>query len=217
MEQIEIIIFYILQFLLLKHLVFHRYAGKRIIRRLLQVGGEDRVWHHRNENNNNNNRKPHASPAASQSPSAMALDAGLAPSFSPLLSPFNAPIASPSPMSSAPFSSPSPSFDFGTPVPSPSPTIEPPSPALEPKFNTRTLSHSALPPVLHKGPPSVTVATEEKSIKPWKIYMPIAVGVSFLLALAVLYLFCCRANRVVTVRPWATGLSGQLQKAFVTG
>ncbi|KAK1286658.1 putative LRR receptor-like serine/threonine-protein kinase MRH1 [Acorus calamus] len=29
--------------------------------------------------------------------------------------------------------------------------------------------------------------------------------------------FYCRKNKVVTVRPWATGLSGQLQKAFVTG
>lgn len=27
----------------------------------------------------------------------------------------------------------------------------------------------------------------------------------------------CRGNKIVAVRPWATGLSGQLQKAFVTG
>ena len=26
-----------------------------------------------------------------------------------------------------------------------------------------------------------------------------------------------RSSKVVTVKPWATGLSGQLQKAFVTG
>lgn len=33
-----------------------------------------------------------------------------------------------------------------------------------------------------------------------------AIGVSFF-----------RSSKVVSVRPWATGLSGQLQKAFVTG
>nr|GEU90298.1 probable inactive receptor-like protein kinase At3g56050 isoform X2 [Tanacetum cinerariifolium] len=33
----------------------------------------------------------------------------------------------------------------------------------------------------------------------------------------IVVLFLCRGNKVATVRPWATGLSGQLQKAFVTG
>jgi len=35
--------------------------------------------------------------------------------------------------------------------------------------------------------------------------------------LAALLVLCYRSSKVVTVRPWATGLSGQLQKAFVTG
>lgn len=51
----------------------------------------------------------------------------------------------------------------------------------------------------------------------WTIYAPAAAGVSFLLAVAAVYILCCRGSKVVTVRPWATGLSGQLQKAFVTG
>lgn len=34
---------------------------------------------------------------------------------------------------------------------------------------------------------------------------------------AALLVLCYRSSKVVTVRPWATGLSGQLQKAFVTG
>jgi len=29
--------------------------------------------------------------------------------------------------------------------------------------------------------------------------------------------YLCKSNTVATVKPWATGLSGQLQKAFVTG
>lgn len=30
-------------------------------------------------------------------------------------------------------------------------------------------------------------------------------------------MYLCKSNKVATVKPWATGLSGQLQKAFVTG
>lgn len=41
-----------------------------------------------------------------------------------------------------------------------------------------------------------------------------AVGGAVLVAVGI---FCYRSNKVVAVKPWATGLSGQLQKAFVTG
>ncbi|KAL5202937.1 hypothetical protein ABZP36_013889 [Zizania latifolia] len=45
-----------------------------------------------------------------------------------------------------------------------------------------------------------------------------AAGASVVLAMSVAaFVLCYRSNKVVTVRPWATGLSGQLQKAFVTG
>ncbi|KAK8629632.1 hypothetical protein V6N13_078465 [Hibiscus sabdariffa] len=40
-------------------------------------------------------------------------------------------------------------------------------------------------------------------------------GVFFLILMAIAYLF--KTSKVSTVKPWATGLSGQLQKAFVTG
>jgi hypothetical protein len=41
-------------------------------------------------------------------------------------------------------------------------------------------------------------------------------GAAFILISSiVVYLF--KTNKVATVKPWATGLSGQLQKAFVTG
>ncbi|CAN6355565.1 unnamed protein product [Urochloa humidicola] len=50
------------------------------------------------------------------------------------------------------------------------------------------------------------------------VYTIAAAGASLLAAVSVaLFLLCYRSNKVVTVRPWATGLSGQLQKAFVTG
>ncbi|CAA6661840.1 unnamed protein product [Spirodela intermedia] len=41
-----------------------------------------------------------------------------------------------------------------------------------------------------------------------------AVGSAVLVAVGI---FCYRSNKVVAIKPWATGLSGQLQKAFVTG
>ncbi|KAJ1262332.1 hypothetical protein BS78_09G098600 [Paspalum vaginatum] len=50
------------------------------------------------------------------------------------------------------------------------------------------------------------------------VYVIAAAGASLAAALSVaLFVLCYRSNHVVTVRPWATGLSGQLQKAFVTG
>ncbi|KAG1338045.1 inactive receptor-like serine/threonine-protein kinase [Cocos nucifera] len=42
-------------------------------------------------------------------------------------------------------------------------------------------------------------------------------GASLLLVVFAMYFLCYRASKVVTVMPWRTGLSGQLQKAFVTG
>lgn len=50
------------------------------------------------------------------------------------------------------------------------------------------------------------------------VYAIAAAGASLAAAAAVaLLVLCYRSSSVVTVRPWATGLSGQLQKAFVTG
>nr|KYP40063.1 putative LRR receptor-like serine/threonine-protein kinase At5g45840 family [Cajanus cajan] len=42
-------------------------------------------------------------------------------------------------------------------------------------------------------------------------------GFSFLILVSAVVLVCFRSSKVVTVKPWATGLSGQLQKAFVSG
>jgi hypothetical protein len=40
---------------------------------------------------------------------------------------------------------------------------------------------------------------------------------SMLALISAVGFFLFRRSKVVTVKPWATGLSGQLQKAFVTG
>ncbi|KAK9088794.1 hypothetical protein Scep_027876 [Stephania cephalantha] len=54
------------------------------------------------------------------------------------------------------------------------------------------------------------------SWKKWK-YLLVVPGVAFVLAVAALVLCICRSHAVKTIGPWKTGISGQLQKAFVTG
>lgn len=50
------------------------------------------------------------------------------------------------------------------------------------------------------------------------MYVIAGAGASVLAVMSVaLLVLCYRSSKVVTVRPWATGLSGQLQRAFVTG
>ncbi|KAG6573312.1 protein MALE DISCOVERER 2 [Cucurbita pepo subsp. pepo] len=50
----------------------------------------------------------------------------------------------------------------------------------------------------------------------WK-YAIIIGGVSLSLILATIIFCMCRSRGVTTIGPWKTGLSGQLQKAFITG
>ncbi|KAL0321300.1 UNVERIFIED_CONTAM: protein MALE DISCOVERER 2 [Sesamum radiatum] len=49
-----------------------------------------------------------------------------------------------------------------------------------------------------------------------KLIVGLSVGL-FLLILAVVIIVICRSRAAKTIAPWKTGLSGQLQKAFVTG
>ncbi|WOL18647.1 protein MALE DISCOVERER 2-like isoform X2 [Canna indica] len=101
-----------------------------------------------------------------------------------------------------------------SPSPSPSPLPLPsPSPSPSPTHkldNTDSSSPSFEPPV----PP------DEGSRKAHEtLIISLTVGGSFLflIIIAAAYFLCYRANNTVTVMPWTTGLSGQLQKAFVTG
>jgi len=45
----------------------------------------------------------------------------------------------------------------------------------------------------------------------------VAAGSAVFVVMAAASVMYCRVKKVGTVRPWATGLSGQLQRAFVTG
>lgn len=69
-------------------------------------------------------------------------------------------------------------------------------------------------------PPQNTQPDEQSSPKSnnnmWK-YIIMGVSVSVLLIVLIVMLFMCRNQAVKTIGPWKTGLSGQLQKAFITG
>lgn len=114
-------------------------------------------------------------------------------------------VRSPSPLVSP---SPSPVNSSGHPGLSPSPSNVSPSPTPEQS------------PQMYPTPanaPSPSELPQKKQTVSWPIYTAVGGAVSFLLVLSAVYTFCCRVNKVVTVMPWSTGLSGQLQKAFVTG
>ncbi|XP_044509663.1 probable inactive receptor-like protein kinase At3g56050 isoform X2 [Mangifera indica] len=76
--------------------------------------------------------------------------------------------------------------------PAPTPPLDPPpSPILNPSKSERSSSKSAI--------------------------LGGTIGGAVLLLILIIVIYLYRCNKVSTVRPWATGLSGQLQKAFVTG
>lgn len=85
-------------------------------------------------------------------------------------------------------------------APSPSPPDET-SPTLEADSNP--------------GEPPPEESSESGSGNLWKYLIIIPIVVIVLAFLA--FLFLCRKRAAKTIGPWKTGLSGQLQKAFVTG
>lgn len=64
-------------------------------------------------------------------------------------------------------------------------------------------------PIASQSPPG------GKSGSTWK-YIGIGIG-AFLVAIFVFLILICKSKAAQTIRPWKTGLSGQLQKAFITG
>nr|GEU32149.1 probable inactive receptor-like protein kinase At3g56050 isoform X2 [Tanacetum cinerariifolium] len=75
------------------------------------------------------------------------------------------------------------------------------------------------PSAIADPPPTQTLSRSDGQRSRKKNHLSLILSIAFggtaLVGIAVLFL--CRGNKVATVRPWATGLSGQLQKAFVTG
>ncbi|KAF2297353.1 hypothetical protein GH714_021852 [Hevea brasiliensis] len=148
-----------------------------------------------------NNHKVHHSSFA-PSPSLSLLPPSFPPSESPSsFSPSDPTLLSPSSFSPS-HPSQSPSF---APSESPSSILLPPSPSPTESPSSIESATKVSPAPAH---PSVVVFAPSE-------YHGIPVTPSSKSRTAGAIFF--RSNKVVTVRPWATGLSGQLQKAFVTG
>lgn len=112
--------------------------------------------------------------------------------------------------------------------PSPSPLLSPlssPSPSPAPSAVTDTRPTS---PSVYASPPSLVESADSPSKSPTTshdsssssrhriLILFVAVGGSASLIILAIVIYFCR-SKVSVVKPWATGLSGQLQKAFVTG
>ncbi|KAG4402700.1 hypothetical protein AAZX31_02G247900 [Glycine max] len=96
---------------------------------------------------------------------------------------------------------------------SPSASAKPPGPKLAPH---RKNGSDSPPP--HSTPGSGTLSkTESNSPKVHTFpILPGVIGGAVFLIFSSIGIYLCK-TKVANVRPWATGLSGQLQKAFVTG
>nr|DAD26302.1 TPA_asm: hypothetical protein HUJ06_027770 [Nelumbo nucifera] len=141
---------------------------------------------------------PAPAPARSSSPApAPARSSSPAPAPARSSSPAPAPARSSSP-APAPARSSSPAPP-GTPAhSSPSPTSSSPH-----------SSSASLPPNSDR---------KNRALEKHKFLVLSAIpGASIFFIVSVIAIFYCRSSKVVTVKPWSTGLSGQLQKAFVTG
>ncbi|KAM7501771.1 hypothetical protein LguiB_000675 [Lonicera macranthoides] len=141
----------------------------------------------------------------------------LSPSPSPSpSSPLGAPLASISyPPSSISSPTEPPSFSPSESLaPSPSPML-PPSPANLPIDDSK--SPQADPAPLPSPASTPSPAKSSKSKHHTVLIWSGVVGGSLSVFISAVGLVFWRRKKVVTVNPWATGLSGQLQKAFVTG
>ncbi|KAI4305335.1 hypothetical protein L6164_028706 [Bauhinia variegata] len=158
----------------------------------------------------------------SSSPSSLPPDSGPFLSSPLSISPSEPPSNSPSASAPSPFVflevSPSqyPFSNFLTPSP-----VEAPTPGL---------SIPANPPVVSTpsqynwvSAPSPSLSSGQENTKSYNSKHQIVIiwstvgSFSFLILASCIAFAFFRNSKVVTVKPWATGLSGQLQKAFVTG
>ncbi|XP_072975823.1 inactive receptor-like serine/threonine-protein kinase At2g40270 [Typha angustifolia] len=185
------------------------------IRKLLQTRNKENASPAPAPAHKGSQKKGEQKQGKSKSPAPAPISSPIsAPLIAPVFPPSHLPGLSESPSpSKPPVSSPASSL---TPSPAPTPTPMTVPPSQKAEHNPG--SGAALPMFPSGSPsPSEVVDSPVRRATSWTTYVSIAAGVSFFLAISAVLFICCRANKVVTVRPWATGLSGQLQKAFVTG
>jgi len=95
-----------------------------------------------------------------------------------------------------------------------------------PRQSTSQHHPTAAPPHLDRPRPTTKQDEHDRSVEApvhsshkhsWTTYGVVAAGIAVFILVSAASVLCFRAKKMGTVRPWATGLSGQLQKAFVTG
>ncbi|CAO2840052.1 unnamed protein product [Amaranthus hypochondriacus] len=117
--------------------------------------------------------------------------------------------ASPSP---SPFSLPSPSPSSSFFAPAPSVTPDPPFPLTKPPVVSESPAAQAA-----RIPSAPSPLTRSSSRNHHKAIIGAVVGGASAFIISVVAFIFFRCSKVGTVKPWATGLSGQLQRAFVSG
>nr|TKW36668.1 hypothetical protein SEVIR_2G454700v2 [Setaria viridis] len=103
------------------------------------------------------------------------------------------------------------------PAPSPSPLNAPPRASPSPSASIPAISPSGFHPLAAPSEPLSTLPSPPPHKHSWRNYRIVTAGSAVFLVMAAASVMYCRAKKVGSVRPWATGLSGQLQRAFVTG
>ncbi|PUZ73573.1 hypothetical protein GQ55_2G485200 [Panicum hallii var. hallii] len=107
------------------------------------------------------------------------------------------------------------------PAPSPSPLSAPPKASPSPSASAPAISPSGFHPLAAPPHPLSPLPSTPPAHSPhkhsWRNYSLVTAGSAVFLVMAAASVIYYRAKKVGTVRPWATGLSGQLQRAFVTG
>ncbi|KAE8661681.1 Detected protein of confused Function [Hibiscus syriacus] len=93
------------------------------------------------------------------------------------------------------------------PVPRPSS-----APASKPSQNNTVLPNASDPP-----PSIINPSSSHSSSNHRAAILGGSIGGAVLLLIVIIIVYLLKTYKVSTVKPWATGLSGQLQKAFVTG
>ncbi|KAM0036254.1 putative protein kinase RLK-Pelle-LRR-VI-2 family [Helianthus debilis subsp. tardiflorus] len=96
------------------------------------------------------------------------------------------------------------------PPPPPPPLSPPPPPPLTPDI-PQPSSNETLPPA------NLTPQSGSSSSDKWKVWVIISFCILLLIIIAMVLWCVCRSRAVKTIGPWRTGISGQLQKAFITG
>lgn len=102
------------------------------------------------------------------------------------------------------------------PTPSPSSFIAPPKASPSPSPSPHLVTPLPFAPQANHDP-QVDAPVHTSHAHSWRGYGLVTAGGAVFLVITAAFVVYCRAKKVGTVKPWVTGLSGQLQRAFVTG